>query len=158
VPEIRDAPDWVAQGKLLAGAVSKALESGEATTRLQSRIERAWAAWQLGEYTDREISRVAHLVRRAHEAIREASKKSLESAYVDCAHVLHGGLPSQIRKRVALEDVLVLVRDLRDAVSAQAAVVEGTMRVLRWDELCRGIAAEAIRVAWEEDPPVSSRR
>ena len=145
------------QGKLLAGAIGNALAAGEAGSRLQSRIERAWAAWQLGEFTDHEISRVAHLVRRAHQAIREAPKKAVERAYADCAHVLHGGLPSQVRRRVPMESVLVLVRDLRNAVSAQAAVVEGTMRLLGWDELFRGVAAEAIRVAWEEDPPVSSR-
>jgi hypothetical protein len=153
-----NASGWMKQGRLLSGAIEHAIADGHASRRLQACIERAFVAWQLGQHTDRDISRVAHLVRRAHEAIRETQKKSLERAYVDCAHILHGGLPTIVRRRVPLEAVIPLMRELREIVSGQTAIVEGTMRLLAWDELAREMSTEAIRVAWEEEPPVSSDR
>lgn len=153
-----NALGWMKQGRLLSGAIEHAIADGHASRRLQACIERAFLAWQLGPYTDRDISRVAHLVRRAHEAIRAAPKKSLERAYLDCAQVLHGGLPTAVRRRVPLDSLILVIRELREIVSGQTAIVEGTMRLLGWDELGREMATEAIRVAWEEEPPVSSDR
>jgi hypothetical protein len=153
LPESQEA--WIEHGRSLLGALQRALSQRDASPRMKTSIQRAWAAWQLNGWTDREIARVAHLVRRAHEAIRDSPRKSMEQALLDCASVLYAGLPSAVRRRVVLDDVRELVRQLRDVASARSAVEEGTMRLLGWSELMRGMAQDAIQTAFEEAPPSS---
>jgi hypothetical protein len=146
---------WLDQGRSLLGALQKALSQRDASPRMKASIERAWAAWQLNGWTDREIARVAHLVRRAHEAIRDSPRKVMDQALLDCANVLYAGLPSAVRRRVVLDDVRELVRELRDVAGARHAIELGTMRLLGWSELMRQMAQEAIQTAFEEAPPSS---
>jgi len=153
IPESQEA--WLEHGRALLGALQKALSQRDASPRMKASIERAWAAWQMNGFTDREIARVAHLVRRAHEAIRDSPRKSVDQALLDCASVLFAGLPSAVRRRVVLDDVRELVRQLRDVAGARTAVEEGTMRLLGWSELMRGMAQDAIQTAFEEAPPSS---
>jgi hypothetical protein len=136
-------------------ALQKALSQRDASPRMKASIERAWASWQLNGWSDREIVRVAHLVRRAHEALRDSPRKTMDQALVDCAHVLYAGLPSVVRRRVVLDDVRELMRELRDVANARSAVEQGTMRLLGWNELMRAMAQDAIQSAFEEVPPSS---
>ena len=74
------------------------------------------------------VARVAHLARRAHEAIRGTSRSALEAAYTDGARVLHLGLPSALRRRISLEVTIdAIPRNMRREADGWVAVVEATM-------------------------------
>jgi hypothetical protein len=96
---------------------------------------------------------VSHLCRRAHDAIRNTSRAGLEAAYVDCARVLHLGLPSVLRRRVSIEVVTDAVRGMRREADRWVAVVDATMLLVGWVDANRARAAEAIRRALQEHPP-----
>jgi hypothetical protein len=149
----RGVPAWLAKARALSAALEEAQRTGTASPKLQACIERAHAAWNLDGVTTRNISRVAHLVQRAHEAIRSTSRAALEAAYADCARVLHLGLPSAIKRRAQLDVVIELVRAMRREADGWVAVVEATMVLLGWTDATRARAAEAIRQALEEFPP-----
>jgi len=96
---------------------------------------------------------VAHLTRRAYDAIRSTSRAGLELAYADCARVLHLGLPSAMRRRLPIEIVIESVRAMRREADRWAAVVEATTLLVGWADANRTRAAEAIRLALQEHPP-----
>jgi hypothetical protein len=152
----RGVPAWLAKARVLSAALQEAERTAAASPKLQACIERAHAAWTLDGATTRNISRVAHLAQRGHEAIRGTSRAALESAYADCARVVHLGLPSAIKRRVPLEVVIEQVRAMRREADGWVAVVEATMALLGWTDANRARAAEAIRGALEEFPPESS--
>ncbi len=149
------APNWAAHGRALLSALEEALSAPAPTPQLQARIERAHAAWNLDGVSSRQLSNVAHLARRAYDAIRGTSRSGLEPAYADCARVLHLGLPSPMRRRVPLEVVVEAVRTMRREADRWVAVVEATMLFVGWIEANRARAADAIRQALEEHPPQS---
>jgi hypothetical protein len=152
----RGVPAWLAKARALSAALKDAEQTAAASPKLQACIERAHAAWNLDGATARNISRVAHLAQRGHEAIRGTSRAALEAAYADCARVLHLGLPSSLKRRVQLEVVIDLVRAMRREADGWVATVEATMVLLGWTDANRARAAEAIRGALEEFPPESS--
>jgi len=152
----RGVPGWLAKARVLSAALQEAERTGAASPKLQACIERAHAAWNLDGTTTRNVARVAHLAQRGHEAIRGTSRAALESAYADCARVLHLGLPSAIKRRVPLDVVIEIVRAMRREADGWVAVVEATMGLLSWTDANRARAAEAIRSALEEFPPESS--
>jgi hypothetical protein len=149
-------PNWSAHGRALLSALEEALRAAAPSAQLQARIERAHAAWNLDGVSSRHLSQVAHLTRRAYEAIRGTSRSALEAAYADCARVLYLGLPSAMRRRVPLEVIVEAVRTMRREADRWVAVVEATMLLVGWTEANRTRAAEAIRQALEEYPPESS--
>jgi hypothetical protein len=154
-PIDRNVPSWLAKARALAAALEEAERTGHASPKIQACIERAHAAWNLDGTTTRNIARVAHMAQRGHEAIRQTSRAALDSAYTDCARVVHLGLPSAIKKRVELDTVVEIVRTMRREADGWVAVVEATMVLLGWSEANRGRAADAIRQALEEFPPES---
>jgi hypothetical protein len=156
VPPEGRAPNWMAHGRALAAAIDEALAAGADSPKLQAAIERAYGAWNLDGVTSRQISNVSHLCRRAYDAIRNTSRAGLESAYVDCARVLHLGLPSSLRRRVPIEVVTESVRTMRREADRWVAVVDATMLLVGWTDANRARAAEAIRRALQEHPPDSS--
>jgi hypothetical protein len=153
-PEVR-ATNWLAHGRALAAALEEALRSGAQSPRLQACVERAYGAWNLDGASSRQISQVAHLTRRAYDAIRSTSRAGLELAYADCARVLHLGFPTAVRRRVALEVVVEAVRTMRREADRWVAVVDATMLFVGWADANRARAAEAIRQALNEHPPDS---
>jgi hypothetical protein len=140
------------KGRSLSLTIETAIATGRSSRKLEAAIERAYAAFHLDSISEVHIARVAHLVRRAHDAIRSA-KNSLDSAHQDCAKVLHLGLPSALRRKLALDDVVDVVRRLRREADSWLAVVDGTMVLLGWSDNLRGRAAHAIRLALDEHPP-----
>lgn len=154
-PVDRNAPPWLVKARALMSALEEAERTGQASPKVQACIERAHAAWSLDGATTRNIARVAHLAQRGHEAIRQTSRAAVDSAYVDCARVVHLGLPSALKKRVELDTVVEIVRAMRREADGWVAVVEATMALLGWNEANRGRAADAIRQALEEFPPES---
>jgi len=142
------APGWMRRARRLANALEQAISAIEVDLSTETAIERAFAAFELG-FTDKEIARVAHLVETAHAAIRETPRSDLEGAYIDCARVLHRGLPRLVRRLADLDDAIEVVRSLRREPNATNAIVEGTARLLGWMELGREHAAHAVFAARE---------
>jgi hypothetical protein len=153
VPPEGRAPNWMAHGRALAAALQEALDGGVDSPKLQAAIERAYGAWNLDGASVRHISNVSHLCRRAYDGIRNTSRAGLEAAYVDCARVLHLGLPSALRRRVSIELVVDAVRQMRREADRWVAVVDATMLLIGWTDANRARAAEAIRRALQEHPP-----
>jgi hypothetical protein len=155
-PVERGVPAWAAKARALSSAIEEALRTGAPSPKVQACIDRAHAAWGLDGTTTRNISRVAHLAERAHEAIRSTSRAALDNAYTDCARVLHLGLPSAIKRRMQLDTVTEIVRTMRREADKWVAVVDATTVLLGWSDANRARAADAIRQALEEFPPESS--
>ena len=142
-----EAPGWKRRARRMALALEDFIERG-VTPAEESAIERAWAAWELDGSTDEQIGRVAHLVERAHEIIRASTRAaSVEQAYVDCAKVLWGGLPSRVRRRVEIDLALQVVRHLRTEPDPWNATVWGTSKLLGWTDAATAHTAQTIRAA-----------
>jgi hypothetical protein len=141
------APEWMRAARALADWLEQRIALGAVAPAEQAAIARTWAAFCLGGTTEPQVLRVAHLVHRAHTAIRETprSNTDLQAAYHAAAGVLHAGLPSAIRNRMPLERAVYVVRRLRDEADAWAAIVEGTSELLGWKDYARAHAASVIR-------------
>jgi hypothetical protein len=146
-----EAPEWMRAARALAVALERLIARGQVDAVEQAAIARAYAAWSLGGVSETHILRVAHLVSRAHQAIREArvDRRGVEVAYKAAASVLHTNLPSAIRVRMPFERALNVVRELKNEADAWAAVVEGTAELLGWKHYARVHAASVIRAVLE---------
>ncbi|HEY6557190.1 MAG TPA: hypothetical protein VI072_07950 [Polyangiaceae bacterium] len=146
------APEWMQAARALSQKLEQAIQRGTVDPEEYSAIARAWAAWSLGGISPAYVLRVAHLVTRAHTAIREvrAEGAQLDAAYRHCAGVLHGGLPSVIRNRMPYERMALVVRHLRHEVDQWSAVVEVTSELLGWKDYARQHAAAVIRTVIEQ--------
>jgi len=134
------------RARKLSATLEAAIAKAEIDEPTRSAVERAFAAFELG-FSDREIARVAHLVETAHMGIRETPRRDLEGAYLDCARVLHRGLPRAVRRGAELQDVIDVVRMLRREPNLAAAIVEGTARLLGWMDTSRAYATQAVLAA-----------
>jgi hypothetical protein len=151
VPLDANAPEWAQKGRAVSSAIETAIRQGTASRQLELALDRAHGAFTLEGLPEAHLAKVAHLIRRAHGAIR-ASRSTSESAYEDCARVLHTGLPSVLRRRIPIELIVEVVRQLRLEEDTWQAVVESTTWLLGWSELTRVRAAHAIRLALENYP------
>lgn len=142
-----DAPTWAKRARSMAVALEAAVRSSNIGPTEHAGIERAWAAWQLAGATDTAIARVAHLVDRAYNALRESGKPADEKAIRGCAHVLYSGLPASVRKRTDFANVVEHVRAFASEPDPWRAVVMTTTALLGWQDDALGHAAQAIRVA-----------
>jgi hypothetical protein len=142
--------EWVRAARALVDWLSERLERGEIDAVEQAAVARTWAAFALGGVTPPQVLRVAHVVSRAHHAIREAPQaERLEAAYVSCAGVLHAGLPRAVRERMPLDRTVQVVRRLHGQADAWSAVVEGTSELLGWNDYARAHAASVLRAVIE---------
>jgi hypothetical protein len=118
----------------------------------EATIARTWTAFALGGSTVPQIRKVAHLVSRAHHAIRETPRgeRELQTALMDCARVVHSGLPGPVKSRMPLERAVQVVRMLRGEPDPWAAVVAGTSELLGWTDYARAHAAAVIRTVIEQ--------
>lgn len=141
------SPDWQRAARALVAWLNERLESGKLDPFEESTLARTWAAFSLGGTTEPQVLKVAHLVSRAYHAIRDSSRASheLQAAVVDCARVLHSGLPRAIRQRMPLERAVLVVRKLRTEPDAWSAVVDGATALLGWDDYARMHAASVLR-------------
>lgn len=141
------SPDWMRAARALIAWLSERVERGELDAFEEAALARTWAAFSLAGSSEPQVLKVAHLVSRAHSAIRESSRTSheLQAAVLDCARVLHAGLPAPIRGRMPLERAVLVVRKLRTEADPWAAVVEGATTLLGWDDYARMHAASVIR-------------
>jgi hypothetical protein len=141
------SPDWQRAARALVAWLNERLERGALDPFEETTLARTWAAFSLGGTTEPQVLKVAHLVSRAYHAIRESSRASheLQAAVLDCARVLHSGLPSAIRQRMPLERAVLVVRKLRTEPDAWSAVVGGATALLGWDDYARMHAASVLR-------------
>lgn len=112
-----------------------------------SRIERAWAAWELGSSSPKVAARVAYLVERAYAGLHESKRPPSEQALQGGAHVLYNGLPSAVRNGTDFARVLRLVRWLASEPEAWSAVVKVSAELLGWNQIALTHASHALRVA-----------
>lgn len=147
------APEWARAAGALIKWLQERVERGSLDAADEAVIARTWAAFSLGGASEPQLLRVAHLVSRAHTAIRETHRASgdLQAAIRDCAGVLHSGLPRAIRERMPPERAASVVRKLRGEADGWAAVVDGTSELLGWKDYSRLHAASAIRAAIERN-------
>lgn len=147
-----DAPEWMRAARALADWLEERVERGALSTADQSTVARTWAAFCLGGSTEAQILKVAHLVQRAHTAIRGTPRgqHDLQAAYHAAAGVLHAALPTGVRDRMPLERAVHVVRRLRDEADPWAAIVEGTSELLGWKDHARTHAASLIRALLEQ--------
>jgi hypothetical protein len=143
------APDWMRGARTISRAIEGIIARGDASPLEQAAIARMIAVWNLGGLTENQVLHVAHLVARAHRAIRETSRHEPEAAIRDCAGVIHSGLPSTLRKRVPVERVQWIVRALRDTADPWVGVVEATCELVGWKDLARWHAAAMLRCLLE---------
>ena len=145
------APEWMRAARALADWLEARIQSGSVDAVEQAAIARAWAAWSIGGASEAHILRVAHLVGRAHSAIRDTSRQSLQlqAAYQACAGVLHSSLPAAIRDRMPFERALYVARKLHDEADHWAAIVDGTAELLGWKDYARVHAASVVRAVIE---------
>lgn len=139
-----DAPEWMRAARVMADSLEECIRRGDIDYLEQAAIERAWYSWTLGGATPRQVLKVAHLVRRAYDALRTSSRAGLETTVRDCAQVLHGNLPVSVRQSVPLERAIWVVRNLREESDPWVAVVEGTAELLGWKDYARVHAAYVI--------------
>ncbi len=147
------APEWARAANALIDWLRERVERGSLQGDEEAVIARTWAAFSLGGASEPQVLRVAHLVSRAHTAIRESHRAAgeLQAAIRDCAGVLHSGMPSAVRERMPSERAVTVVRKLRSEADPWAAVVEGTSELLGWKDYARLHAASAIRAAIERN-------
>ncbi|MEP7051174.1 MAG: hypothetical protein ABJB12_12520 [Pseudomonadota bacterium] len=147
------APDWMRAARALADWLEARIRNGSVGSVEQAAIARTWAAWSMGGTSEAHILRVAHLVGRAHTAIRDTSRQSqhLQAAYQACAGVLHTSMPTSIRERMPFERALFVVRELHQEADHWAAIVAGTAELLGWKDYGRVHAAALIRAVIERE-------
>jgi hypothetical protein len=144
------APDWMRHGRVMAATIEAAIARGDATPHVRSALARAFSAWSLGGFRPKQIAHVARLVDRAHRALRETTRGDRSSVEQDCATLLYNGLPSDRRKRVHRDDVLEVVRDLRNWMDGDDARIRATSKLLGWTETSNAWMTDAIESAMRE--------
>lgn len=142
---------WTRRAGRLIAALEDALARGEQDPSQVAAIERAWFAYEMGGASDQEIAKIAHVCERAHGALQGKMSGPIQDAYLACAHVLHAGLPTKVRRRVSEAEVLEIVKEMRRTVDPWQAVVMATSRILDWDVHWREHAAQAVRTALEAE-------
>jgi hypothetical protein len=146
------APEWMRAARALADWLEARIAHGMVNPGEQAAIARTWAAFALGGATDPQILRVAHLVHRAHVAVRELPRdERLQIALRAAASVLHSGLPTRIRSRMPIERAAAVARFLHGELDTWAAIVEGTSELLGWQDYARVHAASVIRAVLEKN-------
>lgn len=140
------APDWMRAAQALITGLQALVERGSVEPHELVAVARTWAAWSLAGVAEPQVLRVAHLVSRAHAALRELTQTGpeLHARLRAAAGVLHSGLPASVRERMPLQRVVYLVYQLREFSDPWRAVVEGTAELLGWKDYARAHAAAAI--------------
>ena len=145
------APEWMRAARALADWLEARIQRGSVDPVEQAAIARTWAAWSMSGASEAHILRVAHLVGRAHSAIRGTPRQAqeLQAAYQACAGVLHSSLPTAFRERMPFERALFVVRKLHDEADHWVAIVDGASELLGWKDYARVHAASVLRAIIE---------
>ena len=145
-----DAAEWMRFGRVFSSTIERAIATGEADLALRAAIARAWAAWQLGGYGNKQIGQVARLVETTWRAVRETSRQDRDAVVRDCATILHNGLPRDMRTWMPAERIAIVVDALAREPDLATARLDGVARLLGWTDAARAWGAEAIAIATGE--------
>lgn len=145
------APEWMRAARALSDWLEERIRSGMVDSVEQAAVARTWAAWSMSGASEAHSLRVAHLVGRAHSAIRAVARHDpeLHAAHQACAGVLHSSLPANVRDRMPFERALFVVRKLHEEADHWAAIVDGTSELLGWNDYARVHAASVLRALIE---------
>ncbi len=141
------APEWMSRAQRMVAGLQEALQRIDIDESTLACIDRAWAGWELDGSNERQIARVALLSEKAHEAVRAAAPERLDKTIQDCAELVRNGLPRHVRRNIAVSDVAIAVRRMRNEADPWVAVVDATSDLLGWSDAARAHGARAIRVA-----------
>ena len=141
------APEWMHHAQRMIAGLQSALKEATTNDSTIASIERAWAGWELDGSSERQIARLALLTEQTHTAVRNAPPERLEKSIRDCAEVLRMGIPRPARKNVTVDDVVLVVRQLREEADPWVAVVDATAQLLGWSRAAGAHAAHAVRLA-----------
>lgn len=142
-----NAPQWMHHAQRMIAGLKEAFERGKIDPVTEACIERAWAGWELDGSTERQIARLALLIEQTHSALRAIPPHRLDRALYDCAEVLRQGMPKHARRKVPLDDVVLVTRELQKEADPWVAVVNATAKLLSWQKISVAHAAHAVRVA-----------
>jgi len=140
-------PAWALHAQKLVEAAERALASPNPDPRVVAGLERAWAAWALGERDPDVVRRVAHLIDRAYVAMHAATRKQPEEAMQGAARILYSGLPRVVRDETDYARIVTLVRSLEKESELWPAVVRATAELLGWQDEGMQHAGHLIRIA-----------
>ncbi len=145
------APPWMRAARALSLELERSITQGKSSRAAALSVQRATLAYSALDSPQERIARVARLVRRAHHAIRETRRPEFDAAVRDCAEIIYDGLSGNLRRTTPFDAVLAVVRELYAEADPWLAVVQGTSTLLGWRDAARTQAAQAIRVALEEE-------
>ena len=144
VPLPADAPEWMRAARVLAESLESAIARGLIPDEEQA--VRAWDAWTMNGVRHGVVLKVARLVRRAHEALRQAVPPS-EQTIQGCAEIIYNNLPPKQRENIPFERALWVVRSIALVPDPWVAIFHGSIELLGWADGARAHAAYVIRSA-----------
>ncbi|MCA9626310.1 MAG: hypothetical protein KC766_01535 [Myxococcales bacterium] len=138
------APEWMRMGRLLALQIEDAIAQNQSDPSTRAAILRAWAAWQLGGYTRRQLSDVSSNLMRAYRMAMQSSSEHRDAVLNDCAGVVYSTLPVFLRKSCDRNRVIVALQLMSEFEDEETARFEGLAVVLRWSDQARVLGKQAI--------------
>lgn len=146
-----DAPEWMRLGRVISSTIENAIRQGDAGLPMRAAMSRAWAAWQLGGYSAKQVAQVARLVDTTYRALRETGRQDRDEVLRDCATIIHNGMPRDMRTWMPPDRILAVVEELLLVDDPKEARMKGTARLLGWTDAARAWAAEAVSIALGEE-------
>lgn len=147
-PLAADAPEWMRLGRIVSSQIEACIATGQADLATRSAISRAWAAWQLGGYSAKQIATVARLVDAAHRTL--IGRPVTHEALAASAAILRRGLPADMREYSTEERLIEVLLAVTSVANPHDARVMGASRLLGWSDAARAWASEAIAIAMGE--------
>ncbi len=138
------APEWMRMGRLLALQIEDAIAQNLDDPSTRAAILRAWAAWQLGGYTRRQLKDVSSNLMRAHRMASQATSEHRDAVLNDCAGVVYSTLPTFLRKSCDRNRVIVALQLMSEFDDEETARFEGLAVVLRWSDQARILGKQAV--------------
>lgn len=138
------APEWMRMGRLLALQIEDAIAQNQGDASTRAAILRAWAAWQLGGFTRRQLKDVSSNLMRAYKMAMQASSEHRDAVLNDCAGVVYSTLPTFLRKSCDRNRVIVALQLMSEFENEETARFEGLAVVLRWSDQARVLGKQAV--------------
>jgi hypothetical protein len=146
VPLAADAPEWMRAARVLAESLESMIARGTIGDMEHAAILRSYDAWTMNGARQAAVLKVARLVRRAHEVLRQSPVPS-EQTIQGCAEIIYNNLPQRQRTNLPFERALWVVRSIAQVPDPWVAIVHGTVELLGWADGARAHAAYVIRSA-----------
>lgn len=146
-----EAPEWMRMGRLLALQIEDAIAQNRDDAPTRAAIVRAWAAWQLGGHSRRQLKDISDNLMRAYKMAMHASMDNRDAVLNDCAGVVYSTLPAFLRKSCDRNRVIVALQLMSEFDDPETARFEGLAVVLRWSDQARELGKRAVRCLLAEE-------